>query len=268
MDRVAVLTAYNEQIRRATVPDGTGAAFEQTDRLVRRLAQPGHEGSGITWTDLDSANVDEVIAEQIAFFSSRSQSFEWKLFDYDQPADLPNRLLAAGLMAEEPESLVVAEVDATIDALASTRDPEGVRVERVTDPAGVGRMGSVQETVFGEDRSELTASILAQLSAAPELTGLFLAVAGDLPVSAARIELLPGTEFAGLWGGGTLSQWRGRGIYRSLVKVRAELAAERGYKYLMVDASDQSRPILERLGFTFLATTTPYIWTPPGQLSL
>ncbi len=89
-------------------------------------------------------------------------------------------------------------------------------------------------------------------------------MAGDQPVCAARIEFSPGTEFAGLWGGGTHPQWRGRGIYRALVRYRAELAASRGYKYLTVDASPDSRPILERVGFTRLAVTTPYIWTPPG----
>jgi hypothetical protein len=36
----------------------------------------------------------------------------------------------------------------------------------------------------------------------------------------------------------------------------------RGYRYLQVDASPQSRPILERLGFTSLALTTPYVWSP------
>ncbi|NED79104.1 GNAT family N-acetyltransferase, partial [Streptomyces sp. SID11233] len=31
-----------------------------------------------------------------------------------------------------------------------------------------------------------------------------------------------------------------------------------------VDASADSAPILRRLGFLELTTTTPYIWTPPA----
>jgi GNAT superfamily N-acetyltransferase len=84
-------------------------------------------------------------------------------------------------------------------------------------------------------------------------------MARDEPVSSARTEFVAGTDFAGLWGGGTLPQWRRKGIYRALVRYRAELAAGRGYKHLTVDASDQSRPILERIGFECLAITTPYI---------
>jgi len=261
MDRAAVLAAFNEQVRRATEPDGTGAVFEAAGHVVRRIARPGHDGSGVNWSDLDAGNADTVIAEQVAFFCARGQEFEWKLYDYDQPADLGRRLVAAGFDAEEPESFVVAEAEAIVRELSGSELPDGVRIEEVTDPAGVETMNSVSELVFGEDRSELRNSILAQLAAAPEFVGLFVAMAGDLPVSAARIEFLPRTEFAGLWGGGTLREWRGRGIYRALVRRRAELATERGYRYLTVDASPDSRPILERLGFTRLAVTTPYIWS-------
>jgi hypothetical protein len=41
-----------------------------------------------------------------------------------------------------------------------------------------------------------------------------------------------------------------------------DLAAQRGLQYLQVDASDDSRPILERLGFVAVTTTTPFIWSP------
>jgi GNAT superfamily N-acetyltransferase len=66
----------------------------------------------------------------------------------------------------------------------------------------------------------------------------------------------------GLWGGSTLPQWRGRGVDRALVAVRAALATTRGVPYLHVDASDDSRPVLERLGDTAVTTTTAYVWTP------
>jgi GNAT superfamily N-acetyltransferase len=91
---------------------------------------------------------------------------------------------------------------------------------------------------------------------------MVVAVADGEPVCAARMEFCPGTGFAGLWGGGTLPAWRGKGIYRALVAHRAREAAAAGYQYLQVDASDLSRPILERLGFAVLSTTTPYLLTP------
>jgi GNAT superfamily N-acetyltransferase len=263
MDRTAVLAAFNKQIRQNTAPDGTGATFEADEYVVRRLAPTGQEGSGIIWSNLDSTNADAVIADQKSVFGRRGEQFEWKLYDYDRPSDLAERLVAAGFVAEDPETFVVAEIAEIAETLASAKLPAGVTARPVTDAAGVELMTQVQGIAFDDDKSALRESILAQLEQAPDLVGIVLAMAGDQPVCAARIEFLPGTEFAGLWGGGTHPQWRGRGIYRALVRYRAELAASRGYKYLTVDASRDSRPILERVGFTRLATTTPYTWTPP-----
>jgi len=43
------------------------------------------------------------------------------------------------------------------------------------------------------------------------------------------------------------------------------LAAERGFRYLQVDALPASRAILKRLGFVELATTTPFEFTAPSD---
>jgi GNAT superfamily N-acetyltransferase len=67
-----------------------------------------------------------------------------------------------------------------------------------------------------------------------------------------------GTDFASLWGCGTLPAWRRRGVFRALVAHRAALASAKGFRYLQVDASADSRPILQSLGFVELATTTPF----------
>jgi GNAT superfamily N-acetyltransferase len=112
-------------------------------------------------------------------------------------------------------------------------------------------------------------SLESRAADAPDSLALMIAFAGPEPVSAARIEFPAGTDFAGLWGGGTEPRWRGRGIYRALVGRRAQLALRRGYRYLQVDALPTSQPILARLGFTALARTTPYVWDPataPGTL--
>jgi ribosomal protein S18 acetylase RimI-like enzyme len=263
MEPASVLAAFNAQVRCSLRPDGSGARAEADPNVVRWVTVDGSGWSGVVWSDLDEANADRVIADQVALFRDRGERFEWKLYDYDQPPDLARRLLAAGFAAEDEEALMVAEVAAVA---APVELPAGVRLLPVTDEAGVGLLIDVHERVFGIDHSQLRQSLLAQLRDSPEVTGMVVAMAGDEPVCSARIEFLPGTEFAGLWGGGTLPQWRGRGIYRALVAYRAGLAAARGYRYLQVDASPDSRPILERLGFTRLARTTPYIWEPgpPG----
>ncbi len=76
------------------------------------------------------------------------------------------------------------------------------------------------------------------------------------------LQLPRGRAFAGLYSGGTVPDYRGRGAYRALVAARAAEALRRGYRYLTVDARETSRPILQRLGFQALATIRG--WTLPG----
>ena len=262
LDPAAVLAEYDAQERRGLNPEGSGPRGERAGPVVRWTRVGGAGWSGIAWSDLDAGTADKVIADQVAFYGGRGERFEWKLYSYDQPPDLAQRLLAAGFVAEDAEALVVAE--ATQIAGTGGADvalPDGVRLVPVTDEAGVDQMIEVHDRVFGPD-PWLRGVLMAQLRDSPESTVMVLAMAGDEPVCSARIGFGTGTDFAGLWGGGTLPRWRGRGIYRALVGYRARLAVARGYRYLQVDASPESRPILERLGFAYLATTTPYIWSP------
>jgi GNAT superfamily N-acetyltransferase len=272
-----LLREFDLQTRRDAVWDGPGAVLDRVVvdgrlRVVRFVAEPGAGWSAVIWADLDDldgsdgGSLDALIADQVAFFAGRGLTFEWKHYSHDRPVDLPDRLLRLGFTAEEPETLVVARVD---DLATDVVLPDGVRIVPVVDEDGLARVASVAAQAFEEDpdsddHASLYASLALQLREAPDSLAIVLAVAGDEPVSEGRVDF-PGTgEFAGLWGGATLAGWRGRGIYRALVAYRARLAAERGYRYLTVDASPDSRPILERLGFTPLAVTTPYLMRHPG----
>jgi hypothetical protein len=52
-----------------------------------------------------------------------------------------------------------------------------------------------------------------------------------------------------LYGGATLSDARGRGAYRALIRARWDDAAALGTPTLVIQGGSMSRPILERLGF-------------------
>ncbi|MER7899811.1 GNAT family N-acetyltransferase [Streptomyces sp. NPDC096046] len=258
MDHAELLALFDRDLREGARPDGPGARVERTGGVVRQVAS-ARGWNGVVWSGLDEAGADAAIAGQVGHYRELGLDFEWKLYGHDRPADLGRRLLAAGFTPRSEETLMIGEAG---DLTLGTEPPEGVRVEPVTDPAGVGLVADVHEKAFGTDSSWLRHRLLARLSSDPDTVVAVVAMAGDEPVSAARMELVPGTPFAGLWGGGTVKGWRGRGIYRTLVAHRAHAAASRGYRYLQVDASDQSRPILERLGFVPLTTTTPYMYTP------
>ncbi|MFE5793399.1 GNAT family N-acetyltransferase [Streptomyces sp. NPDC056503] len=250
-----LLDLYDEQLRRAARPDGPGCRVERAGAVVRQTG-PAHAWNGVLWSGLDARTADAAIAAQLAHYRAAGVPFEWKLYGHDGPADLGARLVAAGFEAEEPETLLVAEASAQGGPVAL---PDGVELREVTDEAGVRQVVEVHERAFGTDSSDLGRRLLDRLAADPGTVTAVLALADKAPVSAARMELYPGTDFAGLWGGGTVEEWRGRGLYRALVAHRARVAAARGHRWVQVDAAPTSRPILQRLGFLPLTTTTPYV---------
>jgi GNAT superfamily N-acetyltransferase len=263
-DIVALLSAYDAQLR-AHAPDRLPdrVRVERDGPLLRTV---GFGGRGmVEYRDLDGIDggeLDELIARQVRIFAERGESFEWKLHGHDRPADLPERLRAAGFEPEDMETVVIAPLSAIgIDASV----PDGVVVREVSEPVDLGRIAQMEQAVWGDDHGWIIDSLAEERASDPDGLRIFIAEAGDVVVSAGWVRVPSGTEFATLWGGATLPAWRGRGIYRALVAHRARLAAERGRRYLEVDASDESRPILERLGFVAVTTTTPYVWSPPAD---
>jgi hypothetical protein len=252
-----LLAAYDDQLRGQSE---TADVPTSTDGPVIRVEYPARGFvSYRTLAGLDGEEIDALIARQRDFFAAKGQSVEWKLRGHDQPADLPDRLKAAGFEPEDQETVLVAE-SATISERLSGRDQvDGITIHRVTERADFERIAAMESTVWGEDWSWLADDLVRRHANGSDV---YAAEAGGQVVSAAWAVYKQGTDFTGLWGGSTLEEFRGRGIYKALVAIRAARAVELGYKYLHVDASDDSRPILQRLGFLAITTTTPYVYTP------
>ncbi|MBB1256891.1 GNAT family N-acetyltransferase [Streptomyces sp. OF3] len=255
-----LLAAYDAQLRgwNGRLPDG--ARLETDGPLVRVVGL--HQGfvSGPRDLALPPAELDDLIARQRDYFAARGESVEWKTRSHDLPPDLPDRLRAAGFEPDEPETVLVARTDDI--AVSDPVLPPGVELRTVTDPADLHRLAAMQAEVWGEDKSWLADELNALIASGDDTVTVLVAETEGEVVSSCRLVVEPGTDFAGLWGGATLAAWRGRGIYRATVAARARLAAAAGYRYVYVDASPDSAPILRRLGFTAITGTTPYIWTP------
>ena len=262
LDAGQLRVAFDQQLR-GTVPERLPEGM-QVEREGPLVLYSGAEGGGfVDYRDLggrDGAEVDELIDRCLRTFARRGESFEWKLFEHDRPADLPQRLAAAGLVPQERETVVIAPVAAVA---GEVQLPEGIALREVTARADFDRIAAFEGSVSAGDLGWLAGMLEAERAVDPDALTVLVAEAGDTIVCAGWVRFLAGTEFASLWGGSTLPAWRRRGIYRATVAYRANLAAQRGFRFLQVDASDDSRPILERLGFVAVTTTTPYIWSPP-----
>lgn len=260
---------YDDQLRReAEVPGAE--RVDETGPLLRAVMP---WGGFVTYRDLGGltgAALDELVADTVAFFRDRTDvaRFEWKTRGHDAPVDLPVRLVAHGLEAEPEETVMIGEARALAVEVAL---PDGVVVRRAGEDGDlvedVRRMLALQDSVFGAGRGPSLEDVVRPVLSGEEEA--WLAEANDpagpagptTVVSAGRLSPVPGTRFAGLWGGATLPGWRGRGIYRALVAARARSALDRGVELLHSDCTPMSRPILERAGLLPVTTTTPYVWT-------
>ena len=258
-------TAYDDQLR----TDAEVARAHSVRRDGPLLQAVFDHGGFVSYRDLagiDGADLDDLIDRTVAHFRDDTEvaSFEWKSRGHDLPADLGERLVAHGLVAEPLETVMIGEASLlAVDVpLADTEDGPVVVRRILEDSDVVGdltRMLEAQDSVFGNGRGPSLASALAELESGD--SEFWIAEVGGRIVCAGRLTPVPGTEFAGIWGGSTLPEFRGRGIYRALVAARARSGMERGVRLIHSDCTDMSRPILERSGLQAVTTTTPYVWT-------
>lgn len=258
-----LLAAYDDQLR--TDAEAAGAL------AVRRLGPlrliTFAQGRGfVTYRDLggaDAAAIDELVGRARAHFAADPAitEVEWKTRAHDLAPGLIESLGRHGFVAEETESIMIGEA---AGLAVDVPLPEGVTIRQVSTEADVRAMCAMSAEAFGDppaDAAGIAEDLLGRLAAGDDLE-LWVAEVDGAMVCAGRLEPVAGTEFAGIWGGSTLPEWRRRGIYRALTAARARSALRRGRTLIHSDSTEYSRPILERYGFVRVSTTTPYVWRP------
>ena len=255
-----LLSKHDEQVRGSIAARLPGTWKPTWDGPVLHVATPNrHIAFGLDLDGLDVDELDALIARVRERAATDGRAVEWKTYGHDR-ADLTERLGRAGFVPEATETVVIGPASTLTGA---GEVPEGVTIRATSEQGDLHRIAALQSEVWGADWSWLADDLRNRIDTAPDDTVVLVAEAGGAVVSAAWLVVVPGTEFGMLWGGSTLVPWRRKGIYRALVAHRARLAVERGLTYLMVDASADSGPILQRLGLHAVTTTTPWVWTPP-----
>jgi GNAT superfamily N-acetyltransferase len=144
---------------------------------------------------------------------------------------------------------VVRHVAPTTQDVRPMSSAEGIRIAM-----------QVEDEVWETEHGELAVGLEEELSLAPGLLSIYIAYVEDMPASAGWIRFHEDGQFASLWGGSTLAAYRKRGLYSALLAARAQEAKARGVRFLTVDASPMSRPILEKLGFQLLTFAHACHW--------
>ncbi len=233
-----------------------GVRREVTPHTVRQINEREPQ-SFLLYSNLTSENADQIINDEIAYFESIGHSFEWKLYSHDSPPDLIERLRQCGFEVDDPETILVLDMQDLSGILIQSVTHD---IRRITDPSLVKSLVDVQAAIYGQNFDDMAERLTWELTNYPNYISLYGAYVDGVPVASARIYYPGNSQFASLWGGGTLSDYRGKGVYTALVAARVQEAIQRGRRFLTIDASPMSRPIVEKLGFVVISISTPCNW--------
>jgi hypothetical protein len=211
-----------------------------TDRYVLWLGAGDDPGWNVAQRfRFDPGELDEVRAEIHDHLRERGRgACTWEVGTHARPVDLVERLLAVGLVDDEPTALAVGMVLSEPPAPA----PADVEVRRVETDGEFFEAERIAAIAFGAPEEPRPRRYVRD----PNNT-IYLAYVDGRAV--ARASAAFGERGATLFGGSTLPEGRGRGAYRALVAARWDDAVARGIPLLVTQAGPMSRPILARLGF-------------------
>lgn len=268
-DPVAARAAFDAYASTHRHHAPTGYRLEVLPHLTRLLSLDAAAPAYVMFACLPEAVADASIRAEIAHFESMGRGFEWKWHALDEPADLAQRLVRCGFVADEAEALLVLRTDGdAARALAAALPPAPATIQRVGVDIGVAQgvreAVALQERIWERRFDWLEAELRSAIADPQTAFELVLARAGPAVVGSGTLIGPAGAACANLHAGAVLPEWRSRGLYSALLGARVRLAREWGVDNLHVDAAPMSRPILERKGFRFICETVPFRW-PAAQ---
>jgi GNAT superfamily N-acetyltransferase len=256
MEPKDILHLYDLEMR-IDPPDWQTEVYRRPGLTYLTAPEHSPHNGWVLYTQLEDPDADELIHAVVAFFKTRGGDFEWKVYDHDRPFDLKERLRGLGLIPQELEALLAFDLETTP---AQFWKSASSRVRRITDPNELPLVAQVQEEVWDEPFSGLVEMLASEMRDTPEGISVYMAEVDGQPASCAWVRYHQDRRFAELYGGSTIERYRGQGLYTALIMARAQEARQRGVRFLTVDTSPMSRPILEKLGFVFLTHSQPWVY--------
>ena len=168
-------------------------------------------------------------------------------------------LEACGIVNKDTPGFEATENALVLVAPPSVEPAAGVEVHVVETFEDYVATAEVARAVFGlPDMSDVDRRARYEEYRRPENPGRsFVAKIDGRAVGAAYAAY--GDAGVNLFGGAVVPEARSRGIYRALILARWEVAVERGTPALTVQAGRMSRPILEHVGFEFVAASRVFV---------
>jgi GNAT superfamily N-acetyltransferase len=238
-------------------------------KLSQRLLWTGsgdpHPGSNRVGNARWSAEeADRRVEEIIAYYRERNAGFTWFTGPFDSPSDMRARLEKHGLALAGEAVLMVrlglnnlndipTNPNVEIELLDGSNDESleaAVQIMAVSFHLTPDQVEERRPSFF--DRVKNPEFRKWEISHLARLEGK--------PVAGARLILRGGVAYLG--GASTLSEYRGRKIYSTLLRHRLEIARDRHYEIAAIHAEPMSRRVVSKFGFNEIARYYLYGWMP------
>lgn len=247
-DLLAGLDAERRALGTST-PDGTVVLERSADASECR----------IVFADCVSGDIDDLIRRERDAARRGGYRLEWKHYGHDAPADLPDRLVAAGFRPDDEEAVLALALDR---ASRAAFDDSGHDVRIVRDERELAGYADVARDIGRRDAEAERLELAGRLAAHPGRLSVHIAYVDGDAVAVGRVHFRPDGPYAELAGGRTKTGYRRRGLFTALVASRLREAADRGRTHAFVDALPTSAPTLRRRGFQFVTSTRPFVYEP------
>jgi hypothetical protein len=252
MNKNDLLVRYDKDLRlRIMYPE---ARREITDNVVRFVRKaPGM--NFVSFTFANESRLHQVIHQELDYFRPFDQPFTWKVYDHDLLPNLKEELVEHGFAPDDdPAAVMVLDVK---NAPVSFQ-PVPADIRRIDTVAGLQDVIYVLDKVWGGHNTWVYERLGSHLEI-PGYLSIYAAYIDDQPASIAWT-YFPRGEFATLFAGSTIAEFRKRGLYTSLLATRLKEIHTRGYRYAVVEAGAMSKPIVAKHGFQHLTTVYDYKW--------
>lgn len=254
-----ILALYDEEQRREVVYPGLRK--EIGVNTVRFVGKPSLDGGNfVLHSQLNAQNAAVAIEAEIAYFDGIGHPFEWKVYDHDTPSDLRQRLLDRGFKADGRGAIMVLDL-ANVPQVLSKPDT-AVTLRRLTQPEQLKDLIDVLSQVYPDKNHDFLNELLAaDLRKRPDYCSVWVAYVDGQPASCGWANFHPNSQFASLWAGSTVAQYRKMGLYTAVTVARVQEAIQRGYRFITIDASLMNEPIAASRGFQLLTYAHACMWS-------
>lgn len=248
-----LLVLYDKDLRlRISFPE---ARKEITNNVVRFVRQaPGM--NFVNFTFANETKLHQVIHQEVEYFLPFEQPFTWKVYEHDLLPSLKDVLVGHGFAPDDdPAAVMVLDVKNTP---LPSHQAVHADVRRIETLEGLKDIIYVLDNVWGGHNTWVNDRLGRHLQI-PGYLSVYAAYVNDQPASIAWT-YFPQGQFATLFAGSTIAQYRKQGLYTSLLETRLNEIRDRGYHYAVVEAGSMSKPIVEKHGFQHLTTVYDYEW--------